>query len=337
MKKILKAFSLFALLLSSGLNSCSNDDNEGSQGQETILDVAASKSNLSILVQALNRTNLSTTTLYGGGPYTVFAPTNEAFNIFFTSLGNNIDVNTVDINILKNILLNHVVPAEISSSAIPANTYYTTLSPVNSTNNSPGISMFVQKSASIVTINGGIDSKGAIVTTADLEASNGVIHIVNRVIQIPNIVDHVIDNPAFNTLQTMVTSMEGTNGNQSEILTTLSNFTPLAPGTLFAPNVQAFTDATTGSGFAVGATGDVIGKVLQYHITSAGNLRSGLLQNNQTVTTITDPPQSVTVLLAGSNIDLRDSANNPSRILQPDIQAANGVIHGVNRVLKPQL
>jgi uncharacterized surface protein with fasciclin (FAS1) repeats len=189
--------------------------------------------------------------------------------------------------------------------------------------------MFVQKAGTNVTLNGGIDSKGAVVTTADVDASNGVIHIVNRVIQIPTLVDHVIDNPEFDTLQTIVTSTD-----QAAVLAALSGLTATAPATLFAPNNAAFTAALGTGGFANGATPAQVTKVLQYHVT-LGNVRSSQLTNNQVVPMYTDPVQNVTVILGVLTVDIRDTQNILSRVFQADIQASNGVIHGVNKVLRP--
>ncbi|MCA6423763.1 MAG: fasciclin domain-containing protein [Flavobacterium sp.] len=335
MKKFSKIIGI--ALLSLTIFSCSDDDNN-TPAQQTITDIAVANPDLSILVTALTRTNLAGT-LDGSGQYTVFAPTNAAFTTFFTSLGANVTVNNVDVNVLKAILLNHVIGSEIKSTAIPAATYASTLSPINATTNAPTISMFVQKAGATVTLNGGVDSKGAVVTTADVDASNGVIHIVNRVIQIPTLVDHVVDNPEFDTLQAVVTSTSGTFGNQSAVLTALNGLTAAAPATLFAPNNAAFTAATTGTGFLTGTavTAANVTKVLQYHVTTAGNVRSSQLTNNQVVPMFTSPVQNVTVILGTGTVDIRDTANNLSRVFQADIQASNGVIHGVNKVLKPVL
>ncbi|WP_395634094.1 fasciclin domain-containing protein, partial [Flavobacterium sp.] len=61
------------------------------------------------------------------------------------------------------------------------------------------------------------------------------------------------------------------------------------------------------------------------------------LSNNQIVPMFTSPVQNVTVILGTGTVDIRDTANNLSRVFQADIQASNGVIHGVNRVLQPAL
>jgi uncharacterized surface protein with fasciclin (FAS1) repeats len=307
---------------------------EASSSQQTIVDIASDNADFSILVRALERTNL-VSTLDGFGQFTVFAPTNAAFNTFFTSLGSGVTVENVDANVLKSILLNHVIGTEIKNVDIPAAGYLSTLSPINATTNAPTISMFVQKSGSVVTINGGSANGGAAVTIADIDASNGVIHVVDNVIAIPTLVNHVIANPDFDTLQAVVTSTGGAFGDQSAVLNALVGLTAAAPATLFAPNNIAFTNAMTGSGFAVGATPAQVTKVLQYHVTTAGNVRSSQLSNNIVVPMFTNPVQIVTVILGTGTADIKDTANNTSRVFLADIQASNGVIHGVNRVLQP--
>jgi uncharacterized surface protein with fasciclin (FAS1) repeats len=325
MKNLIKNIALIALCIS--VVSCNDDE---TTPQQTIADIAINTANFSILETALTRTNL-VNTLDGTAQYTVFAPTNEAFTIFFQSLGSSVTVDNVDVDVLKNILLNHVVSGNITSNLIPAATYVSTLSPINSTANAPTISLFVQK-GDVVSLNGGANSKGAEVTTADILASNGVIHIVNRVIQIPTLVDHVIDNPNFDTLETVVTGSA-----QSAVLAALNGLTATAPATLFAPNNAAFTTALGVGGFANGASDSQVTKVLQYHVTVAGNVRSNQLSNNQVVPMITSPVQNTTVILGTGTVDIRDTASNLSRVIQADIQASNGVIHGVNKVLQPTL
>jgi len=330
MKKFTRIIGIAFLAVS--VLSCS-DDNES---QPTIVDIASSNADFSTLVRALERTDL-VETLDGSGQFTVFAPTNEAFNTFFASLGPGVTVENVDAVVLKSILLNHVIGSEIKSGALPAATYASTLSPFNTSVNAPTISMFVQKSGSVVTINGGSANGGATVTSADLDASNGVIHVVGNVIAIPTIVNHVIANPDFDTLQAVVTSTSGAFGDQSGVLNALVGLTAAAPATLFAPNNTAFTNATTGTGFAVGANAAQVSTVLQYHVTTAGNVRANQLTNNQVVPMFTSPVQNVTVILGTGTVDIKDTATNLSRVFQADIQASNGVIHGVNRVLQPAL
>jgi uncharacterized surface protein with fasciclin (FAS1) repeats len=333
MKKFTKTIGIAILSLT--IFSCSDDDNN-TPAQQTITDIAVANPDLSILVTALTRTNLAGT-LDGSGQYTVFAPTNAAFTTFFTSLGANVTVNNVDVNVLKAILLNHVIGSEIKSTVIPSATYASTLSPINATTNAPTITMFVQKAGATVTLNGGIDSKGAVVTTADVDASNGVIHIVNRVIQIPTLVDHVIDNPDFDTLQTVVTSTSGAFGDQSAVLNALNGLTAAAPATLFAPNNAAFTAATTGTGFLTGSavTAANVTRVLYYHVL-AGNVRSSAITTTlQSLPTLAMMPQLNVGVQLNPTAKITDTQNIVTDIILVDVQGSNGVIHAVNKVLRP--
>jgi uncharacterized surface protein with fasciclin (FAS1) repeats len=332
MKNLFK--SVLALALVFSIASCEDDENPA-LAQQTITDIAVGNPDFSTLVTALTRTNLAAT-LDGSGQFTVFAPTNAAFTAFFASIGPNVTVANVDEAALRNILLNHVIGTEVKSTSIMTG-YVSTLSPISNAANAATISMFIQKEGANVFINGGTASTGVKVTTADVDASNGVIHIVNAVIGIPTVVNAVIANPAFDTLQAVVTSTSGAFGDQSPVLAALSGLTAVAPATIFAPNNAAFTVATTGTGFAVGATSAQFTKVLQYHVTVAGNVRSTQLTNNQVIPMITSPVQNTTVILGGGNVDIRDTANNLGRVVQADIQCSNGVIHTVNRVLQPAL
>lgn len=327
----------FAIIAFTSFTISCDDDDPKPVVDNTITGIASRTADLSILVQALIRAGLADDLQNSSAQLTAFAPTNDAFNAFFQSISPTTNVNNVDLPTLTKVLLNHVIASEIKSVNVPAAGYVSTLSPFGSGTNPPTISMFVQKVGLDVFINGGTATTGVKVTTADVDASNGVVHIVNKVIAIPTIVDHVVANPEFETLQTVVTSTSGAFGNQSAVLNVLSGLTSAAPATLFAPNNTAFSNATTGMGFAVGATAAQVTKVLQYHVTTAGNVRSGQLTNNQVVPMYTTPIQNTTVILGTGTVDVRDTANNLSRVIQADIQCSNGVIHGMNRVLQPTL
>ena len=326
----LVAFSAFSI------TSCGDDDAAPTPAPQTITQIAGGNAELSTLVTALELTGLDEV-LSGSGQFTVFAPTNAAFTTF---LPQGVDVEDVPVDVLTNILLNHVIGSKIMSSGIPTSTYVTTLSPINANSGAPTISMFVQKSGSTVTLNGGIDSKGAVVTTADVAASNGVIHIVNRVIQIPTLVDHVIDNPAFSTLLAIVTSTGGDFGDQSAVLDALNE---TASATLFAPNNAAFTSliselATVG----IVPTAPQYSSVLQYHVVP-GNVRSTKLPeivlNSPSVPTLNT--QDITFSATGTTYKITGTFN-PVRpastiILPIDIQGSNGVVHTIDKVLLPSL
>jgi uncharacterized surface protein with fasciclin (FAS1) repeats len=181
------------------LTSCSSDDDSGTT-EKTIAETAQATPDLSILVAALQRADL-VTTLNGNTEYTVFAPTNAAFNAFL-SANSFASIDAVPIPVLKEILLNHVIAGTYESTNLTTG-YVKTLAKgsASATNN---MSMFINTSGS-VTLNGGTSNGGATVTTADISASNGVVHIVNGVIGLPSIVNHAIANSDFSTLVSALT------------------------------------------------------------------------------------------------------------------------------------
>lgn len=318
MKNSIKKMFVAALAIT--LFSCSDDDN--STQQQTIADIAIAGENFSILERALERTNL-VSTLDGAGTFTVFAPTNDAFNTFFQSLGSTVTVENVDVNVLKAILLNHVIGEEIASANIPASVYKSTLSPYSSAAGSPTISMFIQKSGTTVTINGGVDNKGAVVTTADVDASNGVVHVVNRVIQIPNIVDHAKANPNFSTLtsllaqQGLVPALQQTNTQQNT----------LAPFTVFAPVNTAFSQPVLDLYGSLSS--DLKTQVLTYHVVSGLNVRSNAIPSGNIETL-----QGQSFSITGTSINDAGTDVNKNIVLT-DVQCSNGVVHAIDGVILP--
>ncbi len=322
--KIMALIALFAVIFS----SCSDDDSTPVQPDNTITGLASRTSDLSILVQALTRANLATT-LQGNGPFTVFAPTNAAFTSFLSANGF-ANLEAVPVPVLREILLNHVVSGSVQSTALVNNTYIKTLGK-GSASATNTLSMYVNTTSG-VRLNG-----VSTVTTANVLASNGVIHIVNGVIGLPTIVTHAAANPNFSTLATIVTST-ATNGNgfgdQTAVATALTtNATPL---TVFAPTNAAFAAATAPGGFAATATPAQVTTVLQYHVTEAGNVLAASLTNGQVIPTVTSPVQNLTVNLTGG-AKLIDTTPTASNIIVTDVQCANGVIHAVDKVLQPTL
>jgi len=313
------------------LTSCNNSDDDPVMTDNTITGIASRSSNLSILVEALTKTNLAGT-LQGNGPFTVFAPTNTAFTNFLNANGY-ANLDAVPVATLTEILKNHVISGSVQSSGLVNNSYIKTLAK-GSASNSNTLSMYVNTSSG-VRLNG-VSSVITTVsgTTFDIIASNGVIHTVDAVIGLPTIITHAQANPAFSTLVTVVTST-ATNGNgfgdQSAVLSALANNTTK---TVFAPTNSAFTAATTGSGFAVGATPSQVSKVLQYHVTTAGNVLASSLTNGQSIPTLTNPVQNLTIDLT-NGAKISDTSTTKANIIITDVQCANGVIHAVDKVLQP--
>ncbi|WP_339921594.1 fasciclin domain-containing protein [uncultured Flavobacterium sp.] len=321
MKNLFKTTAYtFIICLSIFATSCSNDDNNDTPVVDnTITGIASKTADFSILVQALTKAELATT-LQGTGPFTVFAPTNAAFTAFLAT-GGYASVNDVPKAALTQILLNHVVSGAVKSTDLTT-TYIKTLAKgtASSTNN---LSMFVNTASGKVKLNG-----VATVTTADIIASNGVIHVVDKVIGLPTIVTHATANPNFTSLVGALTG-----AGQPDFVTILSG---TGPFTVFAPTNDAFTALNTelAPGGIASVSAANLTKVLQYHVVS-GNILAASLTEGQIVPT-SQTPQTFTVQLTGG-AKIKDSNNRISTVVATDVQCSNGVIHVLNKVLLPTL
>ncbi len=128
-----------------------------------IVDTAVNAGSFNTLVAAVKAANL-VDTLKGAGPFTVFAPTDEAFAKLPEGT---VDGLLQDIPKLTQILTYHVVPGKVTSSEVVNLTSATTVE---------GSSVKIDAS------NGGVKVNDAIVTTPDVTADNGVIHVIDKVL-----------------------------------------------------------------------------------------------------------------------------------------------------------
>lgn len=300
-------YFLVALLMVGVFTSCSKDDDPVVESKN-IVQTAVSDPQFSILVSALQKANL-VTALEGTGPFTVFAPTNAAFNTLFTQLGVS-GINDLSVEILKPILLNHVVSGKVKSTDI-ATGYANTLN-----NSGPGqnfIKVFIEKTTSVK-----VD--GSNVTTADVMASNGVIHVIDKVIIPASVVNHAINNAGFSTLVQAVL--------KAELASALS---ATGPFTVFAPTNEAFAKLFTALGVSgiADLTAEELTPILLYHVVS-GNVTASQVMSG-----------SVPTLKSGSNIDVVVTGgsvklNGNSNVVATDVQGTNGVIHAIDTVLLPE-
>lgn len=323
MKKILNFRKILLIAIVAVVSiSCDNNDDEmmPQTPDTTITGLAVATPDLSILVQALTKANLAAT-LQGDGPFTVFAPTNDAFEEFLMVNGFK-TLDEVPTDVLTQVLLNHVVSGAVKSTDLTTG-YVKTLAKTTASGSNT-MSMYVDLTSG-VKLNG-VSS----VTTADIMASNGVIHIVDSVIGLPTIVTHAIANPNFKTLVAVVT-----NPAQSGILTALSGPGPL---TVFAPTDGGFTKLNNDL-IALGVEGGISGvsqatisNVLLYHVVSGNALASSLVAGN--VPTLLE--QTFEVQLTGG-AKIIDNNDRTSNIIITDVQCSNGVIHAIDNALLPSL
>ena len=299
--------------------SCSNDDDSSQQTTNTIADFVSANPNYSSLKAALDRAGL-TSTLDGTTNYTVFAPDNAAFSAFLTSNGF-ASLNDVPVDVLQQVLLNHVVTGTNLSTSLTTG-YVKTLATEATTSNP--IDMYINTSSGVM-INGDVS-----VTAADIMVDNGVIHAVNKVIALPTVVTFATADSTFDTLVAALTADAG-----FTYVSTLSSTSSPAPFTVFAPTNGAFGDLLTELG--VGGLGDIptatLEATLNTHVVAGANVLSTALTDNMTVTTLGD---TFTINL-GSGATFTDQNGRTGNIIVTDVQAANGVVHVIDKVILPNL
>lgn len=315
---ILKTFLVIVTLM---ITSCSNDDDSSSVQTNTIADFVSNNSNYSSLKAALDRANL-TSVLSGTTPYTVFAPDNNSFSAFLSDNGF-ATLEDVPVSVLTQVLLNHVVSGTNVSTSLSTG-YVKTLAEEASTSNN--IDMYIN-TASGVQING-----DAQVVTADVSVDNGVIHAVNKVISLPSVVTFATADNTFTTLVSALT--RESNFTYVATLSTANGTSP-APFTVFAPTNDAFGSLLTELGAS--SLNDIatatLEATLNTHVVGGANVLSSALTDGMTVTTLGD----TFVLNTTSGVTFTDQNDRSGNVIVADVQAANGVIHVVDKVILPQL
>ena len=267
----------------------------------TIYDIVSNSVDHTTLKTAIDACALDGV-LSGSGPFTLFAPTDAAFNLLpagtVTALLN-------DIPQLTDILKHHVVADSVMSGMLTNNQIVTTLHGTDVT----------------VTISGGnVYIDNAMVTLADLVADNGVVHVIDAVL-IPStptnsIYDIVSNSPSHTTLKTAIDAcaLDGV-------------LSGSGPFTLFAPTDAAFNLLPAGTVTALLNDIPQLTDILKHHVV-ADSVMSGMLTNNQIVTTLhgTD----VTVTISGGNVYIDNAM-----VTLADLVADNGVVHVIDAVLLP--
>jgi transforming growth factor-beta-induced protein len=164
MKKLflIPMFALFAF----GFTSCEDDE---TPELKSIVEIATTTDDFSILVQALVKADL-VGALSGDGPFTVFAPTNAAFASLLDELGAS-SLDDIPVDLLTDVLLYHVLGAKVLSSSLTEGQVVTTLQGATFTVGLSGGAKITDQSARVANI-----------TAVDVMASNGVIHVLNKVI-----------------------------------------------------------------------------------------------------------------------------------------------------------
>ena len=275
-----------------------NGNGNGNGGPGNIVEVAQEAGDFDTLLQAATDLGLAPA-LTEPGPLTLFAPTDAAF----VDLG--VDLGPVDDAVVANILVAHVAAGDLDAAALTSEGSVDTLA--NLTHTFTG-------TATPPTV------RGAAIATADIDASNGVIHALSDVIVPPTILE-AAGELGF-------TELAGAVGAASPAIAEALDPDTLggaAPITVFAPTDAAFQ--------AADLTGEDLDAVLSYHA-AAGQALAGDLSDGQMVTTVQGA--DITVNIDGEgNVTLTDARGNTVNVTAIDVRTLSGVIHVIDGVLLP--
>ena len=299
----------------------SNDDYNNTPEPLTIVETAQATESLSSLVAAVVEAGL-VDTLNSEGPFTVLAPTNAAFQEFLNANGWG-SVADIPDDALVQVLLNHVISGEVKSTdLITLGSGYTNSLAVGP--NNTNISLYFNTTDGVIF--NGISS----VSSADIQASNGVVHVVDKVIGLPTIVDFAVSNPNLSTLVTALTREDLT----FDYVGALSNVSS-DPFTVFAPTNDAFAnllDFLNASGLE-DIDEPTLKATLDHHAVANANVLSTQLTDDMLIETLGG---TITANVTGG-ARLIDMNDRTSDIIAVDVQAVNGVIHVINEVVLPKL
>ena len=286
-------------------SGCDDDDDDDNGPGQNVVQLAQGNDNLSTLEAALAKFPDLVTTLSGSGQVTVFAPSNDAFQNLLDAIGQS-SLDDIPDDVLRDVLEYHVVSGATLSNQL-TNGELTTVGGEKTTVNTSGG----------VTLNG-----SASVTTADVRASNGVVHVIDEVLIPPSIqpiVGTIVAPAYFN--KNFTTLIAAVKAASPSILTAL-----LSSGnkTLFAPTNDAFTAA----GITALPNQATLDAVLKYHVI-----------NSEATSSLIASGASDAETLNGKIYLSKNSSgvfiNGTSKVITADIDAANGVVHVIDRTLMP--
>jgi len=265
--------------------------------------------NFTILLTALETANLKDT-VATGGPFTLFAPTDQAF----AELLNQLNITPPELLAnpdLASILLYHVAPGKLRAGQLLASSTQPTLS--------DGKSVLAVLEGTDVLVN------RAKVTRANVSASNGLIHVINKVM-LP---------PAEPTTISSIVDVLQLDGRFSVLLAALETtglddaVAGAGPFTLFAPTDEAFAGLLGDLGISAGQLlqNPDLSNILLYHVLGS---REGALQLLRARNAETLQGDDLRVRLQRLGVYV-----NNARVINPNVNAPNGIIHTIDKVLLP--
>jgi uncharacterized surface protein with fasciclin (FAS1) repeats len=271
---------------------------------DTIVDIAVQAGNFKTLVAAVKAAGLAET-LSGNGAFTVFAPTDEAFAKLPEGTVENL-LKPENKETLKAILLYHVVKGEAMAKDVVSQKQWDTMS---------GQRIDIKTTGNSVTVD-----KARIVKT-DIVASNGVIHVIDAVIlpETKNIVQVAQGAGSFNTLIAAAKA-----AGLAELLMSKG------PYTVFAPTDEAFKalPAATVESLLKPENKVKLASILKYHVVPGRIYSDQAIKAGRAETAL---GQTLDITSRNGAVMVQDA-----RVGAADIEASNGVIHIINRVILPE-
>lgn len=302
---IVTAMAALALIASPTFAQCKSNATEASYAKEKdIVGVAQSAGQFNTLVAAVKAAGL-VEALQGKGPLTVFAPTDEAFAKLPKGTLENL-LKPENRDTLRAILTYHVVAGKLDARHVMKSSNAATLN---------GQRIDISTKGSKVMVD------GARVVSTDIKASNGLIHVIDAVIlpSSDNIVTTAANAKTFGTLLTAAT--------KAGLAETLADGGPF---TVFAPTDEAFAKLPAGTveNLLKPENRDELAKILKYHVVSGRVFSDDAIAAGQAKT------------LAGQKIKVTNGAGqvmiNDARVVLANLDASNGVIHVIDKVILPQ-
>jgi uncharacterized surface protein with fasciclin (FAS1) repeats len=287
----------------------------------SIVDIAISSNpEFTTLVAALTAADLVETLADLEAEYTVFAPTNAAFDKLPEGT---LEALLADPETLTNILLYHVLSGTVLSDAA--------ITVAGSMDNTIG--MVNDGKAALSLVENDLFINGALISSADIMAANGVIHVIDNVIlplatpaELPtmNIAEVAVSMPeTFSTLVAALTA--------ADLVDTLSNED--ATFTVFAPTDDAFAKIDADALAALLADTDALSNVLLTHVVGEASLSSvdAYSQNGKSLSTVSGEMVAVSVDAETGMLMIGDA-----KVIITDVPATNGTIHVIDTVIMPE-
>jgi uncharacterized surface protein with fasciclin (FAS1) repeats len=298
--------SVFALALTT---SCDKDDDDNAA--KTITQTVIDGADFTLLEAAVVRAGLADA--LAAGSLTVFAPTDAAFKA--AGFADVAAINATPVATLSAVLQYHVIGSKVTSSAIATADNQATKMLSN-------VDAYITKNATGVSIN------GAKVTQADLNASNGVIHVIDAVLFPPSV--NVVGLASANANLTYLVAAVTRAGSG-----VVGALTAAGPITVFAPTNAAFQAAGFPTIASIQAADPAtLANILTYHVVAARAFSTNLT-NGAELTTAQGGKVKVTISGNAVSVLGKGNGTNASNVTIANLVATNGVVHVIDRVLLP--